>query len=40
MGETGRRKVEVSYLDPALRSNRDSLADDLQAKPKLSSGPV
>ena len=33
MSESGRRKVEANYLDPALRSNLDSLIDDLQAKP-------
>lgn len=32
MGESGRRKVEAHYLDPAFRRNLDGIIDGLGAK--------
>jgi phosphatidyl-myo-inositol dimannoside synthase len=34
MGESGRRKVEANFLDPAFRGNLDRLIDDLRTKPE------
>jgi glycosyltransferase involved in cell wall biosynthesis len=34
MGESGRRKVEANFLDPAFRRNLDRLIDDLRTKPE------
>jgi phosphatidylinositol alpha-1,6-mannosyltransferase len=40
MGESGRRKVEAKYLDPAFKSNLDRVIDGVAAKPGRGSWPV